>query len=87
MDFMRAWITGHPILATTLNSVFGAIVIDLIAFRNSKDPGSWIGQFDLKVAGLRYLQALVGGFVGNATIAALVGGGAVAATALVYWLF
>lgn len=86
MEGLREFITANPILAASLSSLWGAIVIDLIAFRSSKEPGSFIETFSLKVAALRYLQAFIGGFVGNAAVAGVVGavGGA---TALVLWLW
>lgn len=83
MDTLREFIVTHPILAASLSSLWGAVLIDLMAFRASKEPGSFVAQFDLKVAGFRYLQALVGGFVGNAAIA----GATATVVAVVAWMW
>lgn len=73
-DTMRAFIAAHPILAAALSSLWGAIVIDLMAFLKWK---SWddAHSFDVRLALLRYTQSLVGGFVG--TLAVATGGAAV----------
>ena len=83
MDFLRDFITANPILAASLSSLWGAIVIDLMAFSKTKEPGPFLSQFGLKVAALRYLQALVAGFVGNMMIA----GAAGAVVGLLIWGF
>lgn len=79
LDTMRAFIVAHPIVATALGQLWGAVLIDLMAFSKSKEPGSFFGTFSFSVAGWRYLQALVGGFIGNFAIAA-------AGTAIALWL-
>ena len=81
MDTLRSVIVANPILAASLSSLWGAIVIDLMAFSKTKEPGSFLSQFGLKVALLRYLQALVAGFVGNVMIA----GAAGAVVGLLVW--
>ena len=81
MDTIRDFIIAHPILATSLSSVWGAILLDLMAFRDSKEPGNFWGQFSFRTALVRYAQAFVAGFVGNA---AVVAAGAVAATAFIF---
>lgn len=81
LDLVRSFIVAHPILAASLSSLWGAVLIDLLAFRATKDPGSFFATFSWKVAGWRYLQAFIGGFVGNAAIAGAVG----TVTALIVW--
>jgi hypothetical protein len=82
METLRQFIEGNPILAATLASLWGAIVVDLFAFASSKEPGSFFSTFSFKVAGWRYLQATVAGFLGNFAIAA----GASAVTIALYAL-
>lgn len=83
MEELRAFITAHPILATSLSSLWGAVVIDLVAFSKSKEPGSFFSTFGIKVALWRYVQAFVAGFIGNATIAA--GASAVGLLVIYFW--
>jgi len=82
MEVLRAFIIAHPVLATSLSSLWGAIVIDLVAFSKTKEPGTFFSTFGIKVALWRYVQAAVAGFVGNATIAA--GAGAVVGLAIYF---
>lgn len=83
IETLTQFIVSHPILAASLSSVWGAVLVDLLAFKSSKEPGDFLGQFSWKVAGLRYLQAFVGGFIGNTiTAGVIVGAGAVG---LVLW--
>ena len=84
LDAVRTFIVGHPILAASLSSVWGAVLVDLLAFRGSKDPGGFFQTFSFKVAGWRYLQAFVGGFVGNLAVTGAIGA-AGAVTALIVW--
>ena len=81
MDQFNEFVRANPFLATALSSLWGAVVIDLMAFSKSKDPGPFLTTFSLKVAGLRYLQSFVGGLVGNLVVAA--GAGAVAGVVIV----
>lgn len=82
LDTMRTFIMAHPILAASLSSLWGAIAIDLFAFVQAKAPGDFFGQFGWSVAGWRYLQALVAGFMGNAIVA-----GGASVVALTLWWF
>lgn len=80
LDVLRMFIITHPIVAAALSSLWGAVLVDLIAFVKAKQPGDFFGQFSFKLALFRYGQALVGGFLGNALIA-----GATAVIALWLW--
>lgn len=84
MDALRHFISTNPLLAASLSSLWGAVLIDLMSFRASKEPGNFLAQFNVRVAGARYLQAFIGGFVGNAVTVGLVAG-AGAVTALAIW--
>jgi hypothetical protein len=80
------WIAGHPLLSICLGNLSGAILMDLAAFKNSKDPGGFFATFSWKIAGWRYLQSFVGGIVGNTVVAgALAGAGAVTGLLIWYW--
>ena len=81
MDMLREFIVAHPILAASLSSLWGAVVIDLVSFTKSKDPGSFFMQFKPTVALWKYAQAFIGGFLGNVVVAA----GAGAVVGLVVW--
>lgn len=83
LEPVRLFIAGHPILAASLSSVWGAIVIDLMAFKGSKDPGGFFQTFSVRIALLRYLQAFVGGFLGNAAVVGAIG--AAGAVAVFLW--
>lgn len=69
LDRLTAFITANPLLATALSSLWGAVVIDLIAFTKTKEPGAFVSQFNVSVALWRYLQAFIGGFLGNVVVA------------------
>jgi hypothetical protein len=84
MDLLTNFIAAHPLLTAILSPVWGAMVIDLLAFVKAKEPGDWWGQFRVKVALGRYLQAFVGGIVGNIALAGTVGA-AGAVVALIVW--
>lgn len=83
MDFVRAFIVENPILAASLSSLWGAVLIDLVSFSKAKAPGDFFGQFNMSVALWRYVQSFVGGFVGNAVIA----GAAAGTVSLVLYLW
>lgn len=83
MDTLRDFITANPILAASLSSLWGAVVVDLLAFSKSKDPGPFLQTFSVKIAALRYLQAFVGGLIGNTIVATAAG--AVALTIVWLW--
>ena len=82
VDGLRAFITANPILAASLASLWGAVLVDLTAFVSSKAPGDFWGQFNFQTAGWRYGQALVAGFIGNFLVA---GAGTLIALTL-WWL-
>lgn len=84
MDALREFISSNPILAASLSSLWGAVLIDLMSFRSSKEPGNFFQQFNVRIAVLRYLQSFIGGFVGNAVIAGAASG---VATGLALWLW
>lgn len=68
-----------PLVLVSLRGVWGAVAIDLMAFKNSKEPGNFWQQFDWQVAGWRYVQAFVGNLIGNTMVAGVAAGaGAVA---------
>jgi hypothetical protein len=71
LNEIRANVIGHPLISAALAGFYGAIVVDLAAFAATKDPGGWFEGFKLKVAAMRWLQGLIGGFLGTV----LVGGG------------
>ena len=77
---MQAFISAHPILATSLSSLWGAVLIDVFQFAKSKGPGEFFAQFSWRVAAWRYLQGFVAGFVGNFAVA-----GARTLIALMIW--
>jgi len=81
LDQMRAFITANPILAASLASLWGAILLDLVAFARSKAPGDFFQQFSWQVAAWKYAQSLVAGFVGNFVLA----GGSALVTGLLIW--
>lgn len=68
---LRTFISANPILAATLASLWGAVLIDLTSFAATKEPGSFVATFSLKTACLRYAQALVAGFIGNFAVASI----------------
>lgn len=80
MTTIRAFIIAHPFLAVALSNVWGAIVIDMVAFVGSKEPGAWVHQFKIDLALYRYLQGFLGGVVGTAITA-----GTGAALGLLVW--
>lgn len=80
LDVLRMFIITHPIVAAALSSLWGAVLVDLIAFIKAKQPGDFFGQFSIQLALFRYGQALVGGFIGNAVIAG-------ATTVIALWLW
>lgn len=82
MDQLSTWIQAHPLLATALSSLWGAVLLDLVTFTRAKEPGDFFGQFSVRVAGFKYLQALVAGFIGNFAVA----GAAGAMIGLVLWM-
>lgn len=69
METLRAFIVANPILAASLSSLWGAVLIDLTTFVRSKSPGDFFGQFAWQIAAWRYVQAIVAGFIGNVAIA------------------
>ena len=83
MDMVMDFISAHPFLVAILSPVWGAIVIDAMAFAKTKEPGDWLAQFNVKLALTRYLQAFVGGIAGNFVVAGAVAGAG--AVALVLW--
>lgn len=80
---LRTFIVTYPILAASLSSLWGAIVVDLLAFTKARSLAEFEMSWSAKVAGFRYAQALVSGFIGNVAIA---GAASVLTVALVYWL-
>ena len=80
MDQLREFISTNPILAASLSSLWGAVVIDLWAFQRAKEPGAWVKGFQWQIALWRYAQALVGGFLGNLVLA-----GGAGVIALMWW--
>lgn len=82
LQTLRAFITANPILAAATSSLWGAMLVDVIVFLRSKTPGDFFGQFNPKLALWRYAQALVGGFLGNAVVAA---GASLVAFSLYSW--
>lgn len=80
-QFLAEFIAAHPFVAVLLSPVWAAVLIDLMAFRNAKDPGNWWAQFSVATALWRYTQGFVGGVIGVAGMAgaaAAIGAGAVA---------
>lgn len=69
MNSLGTFIAAHPLVIALLSPVWGAVLIDLMAFSKSKDPGPFLQTFSWKIAFLRYLQAFIGGLVGNIAIA------------------
>ena len=84
LDTARLFIVENPLLAAALASLYGAICIDLVAFFSSKEPGSWLKQFDVRVAGWRYAQSFMGVFLGTTVVTPAVVGGA--ALVALWWL-
>lgn len=84
LDTARSFIVTNPLLATALASLYGAILIDVLGFLKYQ---SWndFKAFDWKLAGLRYMQGFIGGFVGTLALPTTVGAGAAAIITL-WWV-
>lgn len=82
LDHVRAFIMANPLLAASLSSLWGAIVVDLMTFIRSKTPGDFFGQFNPKIAVWRYTQAVVSGFLGNVAFAGVASSAVVVAVYL-----
>lgn len=80
LDTVRSFIIANPILAASLSSLWGAVLVDLVSFVKSKDPGDFFGQFSFTVALWKYAQALVAGLIGNMAVA-----GGASLVALAWW--
>lgn len=81
MQTLTAFMATHPIVAAAAQGFFGAVLIDIMAFRKWK---SWdeFHTWDPRLALLRYVQGAVGSLLGAFGIAAT----ATAAGAVALWL-
>lgn len=72
---VKAFIVAHPIWATVINPLIGAIVLDLVLFVKANGVDDFTGKFSLRVALFKYLQAVGSGVLGALTTAGLIAGG------------
>jgi hypothetical protein len=60
----------QPLVMATLTGLGGAVLVDVIAFRNARTPGDLAG-WSLKIALFKWAQGAVGGFVAGLGLGAI----------------